>query len=453
MRIAVIGGGLGGLTAARALALAGFDAHVLEEGSRAGGVIGTSRPNGFVREHAASSFLGGVSRGALSLCEQLGVPVDKASPRARRRWIFIDGKLRALPQNPFELARSDLLTWRGKLDLLREPLRSARPVSDAGAEDESMHAFAARRFGAEAARAIVAPFVTGVYAADAHDISLAAGFPRLAALEAQGGIVRGFARQAARGLFDRAFAAIQGKRPPLRPPRGLYAPRGGLQALVDALAAALGPRLHLGHPVTRIEPAGAQVAIDGETWDGAVLALPAEDAVPLVALPELAARLAPFHRAPAAVVYLGYPASAVPRASDGFGFLVAQGEDVRVLGVVFESVVWPDRAPEGHVLLRCIFGGGRDPEAFDLDDAQLIAQAQRDVGRVLELSAAPVHTSVVRWRRGVAQYAVGHRDHVRAAVTAARTHRIVLAGADYRGPGVNDLCADADLVVDEVRAW
>jgi len=59
----------------------------------------------------------------------------------------------------------------------------------------------------------------------------------------------------------------------------------------------------------------------------------------------------------------------------------------------------------------------------------------------------------VRWRRGVAQYAVGHRDHVRAAVTAARSHHIVLAGADYRGPGVNDLCADADLVVDEVRAW
>jgi oxygen-dependent protoporphyrinogen oxidase len=143
----------------------------------------------------------------------------------------------------------------------------------------------------------------------------------------------------------------------------------------------------------------------------------------------------------------------VPRADDGFGFLVAQGEDVRVLGVVFESVVWPDRAPAGHVLLRCIFGGGRDPSAVELDDSALIAQATRDVGRVLETSATPIHASVVRWRRGVAQYAVGHRDQVRAAVTAARTHRIVLAGADYRGPAVNDLCADADLVVGEVRAW
>ena len=451
MRIAVIGGGLGGLTAARALVEAGHDAYVLEAGSRAGGVIGTSHSSGFVREHAASSFLGGVPRGALALCEQLGVPVERASPRARRRWIFIDGKLRALPMSPVELVRSDLLTWRGKLDLLREPLRPARVT---GTGDESMHAFAARRLGAEAARAIVAPFVTGVYAADAHDISLEAGFPRLAALEAEGGLVRGMVRQVARGAVARAFAAVQGKRPAPRPPRGLWAPTGGLQQLVDALASGLGPRVRFGSPVARVEPAdGGRVAIDGETWDGAVLAIPAEDAAGIVASPELAARLGAFHRAPAAVVYLGYPAAAVSRAGDGFGFLVAQGEDLRVLGVVFESVVWPARAPAGHVLLRCIFGGGRDPEAADLDDDQLIAQATRDVAHVLDASAAPVHTSVVRWRRGVAQYTVGHRDHVRAAVTAARTHRIVLAGADYRGPGVNDLCADADLVVGEVNAW
>lgn len=451
MRIAVIGGGLGGLTAARALVEAGIDAHVLEAGARAGGVLGTSRISGFLREHAASSFLGGPPRGALALCESLGVPVEQASRRARRRWIFIDGKLRALPMNPVELWRSDLLTWRGKLDLLREPLRPARA---SGSGDESMHAFAARRLGAEAARAIVAPFVTGVYAADAHDISVEAGFPRLAALESQGGLARGFARQAARGLLGRAFAKVQGKPPPKKQPRGLWAPQGGLQVLVDALAASLGPRVHFGRPVARVEPAsGGRVAVDGEAWDGAVLALPAEDAVSIVAPSELASRLGAFRRAPAAVVYLGFPESAVPRADDGFGFLVAQGEDVRVLGVVFESVVWPDRAPAGHVLLRCIFGGGRDPSAVELDDSALIAQATRDVGRVLETSAPPVHASVVRWRRGVAQYAVGHRDHVRAAVTAARTHRIVLAGADYRGPAVNDLCADADLVVGEVRAW
>ena len=443
MKIAVVGGGVGGLVAARSLVRAGHDAQILEAAPRAGGVVGTTAIDGYVREHAASSFLGGPGDGAYALCRELGVAVDKASPRARARWIYLDGKLRALPRSPIDLVTSDLLTWRGKLDLLREPFRPAGQ-----GDDESVHAFAARRFGAEAARAIVSPFVTGIYAADAHDISLAAGFPRLAALDARGGIVRGMLAQAAHRIAGRLRGVT-----PATTPRGMWAPRGGLGALVDALTGELGDRIHLAARVARIEPADGGVRIDGAWWDGAVLAIPAEDAAGLVAVPDLANRLAAFHRAPAALVYLGFPAAAVPRARDGFGLLVAQGEDVRVLGVVFESTVWPDRAPAGHVLLRCIFGGGRDPEATKLDDAALTAQAVRDVGVVLGATATPTHTSVVRWQRGVAQYRLGHRDRVRDAVALARSQRIALAGADYRGPGINDLCADGAAIVAEVGAW
>jgi oxygen-dependent protoporphyrinogen oxidase len=184
-----------------------------------------------------------------------------------------------------------------------------------------------------------------------------------------------------------------------------------------------------------------------------VLAIPAEDAAGLVAAPDFTNRLAAFHRAPAAQVYLGFAADAVPRAADGFGVLIAQGEDVRVLGIVFESTVWPDRAPPGHVLLRAIFGGGRDPSVMALDDAALIAQAVRDVGIVLGATAAPTHASVVRWARGVAQYTLGHRDRVRDATAIARGQRIALAGADYRGPALNDLFADGAAIVAEVQAW
>ncbi len=444
MRVCVIGGGLGGLTAARALVEAGLDAHVLEASSRVGGVVATSTVDGFVREHAASSFLGGPSRGAVALCEKLGVALDPASPRAKQRWIYLDGKLRALPRSPVQFVRSDLLTWRGKLDLLREPFRAARIEGD-----ESMHAFAARRFGAEAARAIVAPFVTGVYAADAHDVSLEAGFPRLAELDATGGLARGLAKQAAKGMLRRIAG---GRR--ARVASGMFAPRGGLGTMIDALARELGPRVHAARPVRAVVPTERGVEVDGEAWDAAVLAIPAQDAIALVgAVPTLASRLEVFRRAPAAIVYLGFPEAAVPKAVDGFGFLVAQGEDLRVLGVVFESVVWPGRAPAGQVLLRCIFAGSRDPAAAALDDAALIQHAMRDLGIVLGARGTPTHASVVRWQRGIAQYGVGHRDHVRAAVTAGRTHRIALAGADYRGPGVNDLCADADVVVEEVRSW
>ena len=423
MRIAVIGGGVGGLTAARALRDAGVDVVVLEAAVRAGGVIGTSHIDGYVREHAASSFLGGPTNGGRAMCDTLGVPVDKASPAAKQRWIYLDGKLRALPASPLAFARSDLLTWRGKLDILREPFRAGRGVAD-----ESMHAFAARRLGAEAARAIIAPFVTGVFAADAHDVSLEAGFPKFAALDAQGGLVRGMLKSAASGMI----AKLRGHPVPSTP-RGMWTPHGGMGALIDALVKDLGARVRLASRVESIAPVDRGVRIDG--------------------MPELEARLAGFVRSPVAIVYLGYPEASVPHATEGFGVLVAQGEDVRVLGVVFESVVWPERAPAGKALLRCIYGGGRDPEAARLDDAALIALAQRDLAKVLGATGAAEHASVVRWAHGLPQYPVGHRDKVAQATVVARGHRIALAGADYRGAGVNDLCADAEVVAREVLAW
>jgi oxygen-dependent protoporphyrinogen oxidase len=445
-RICVVGGGVGGLTCARALVAAGYDVIVREAAARPGGVVQTSTVDGFVREHAASSFLGGPPDGALALCGALGVAVERASAQAKRRWIFAGGKLRAVPRNPAELVTTDLLTWRGKLALLGEPLRAR-----ARGTDESMYELAARRLGPEVARAIIAPFVTGVFAADAREISAAAGFPRLAALDAAGGFVRGSIAQLIHVLAARARGG-QGAGTPAKTARGLWAPVGGVGALVDALADELAGRIRTRAPVAAIAGGASHASIDGERVDGAVIAIPAQDAAPLVAHAELAARLAAFDRAPSATVFLGLPAAAVP-VTDGFGLLVAQGEELRVLGVVFESVVWPERAPAGQVLLRCIFGGGRDRAAAALDDAALIAQARHDVGITLGIHAPPVHASVVRSRRGVAQYAVGHRDRVAAATAIARTQRIALAGADYRGPGLNDLCADAAAVVAEVRAW
>jgi oxygen-dependent protoporphyrinogen oxidase len=220
------------------------------------------------------------------------------------------------------------------------------------------------------------------------------------------------------------------------------------------MAASLGGRVRTGVRVKSLAPAARGVVVDGETWDGAVLAIPADEAAGLVgAMPELATKLRAFRRAPVAVVYLGMPAGSVPRADHGFGFLVGAGEDVRVLGCVFETTVWPDRAPDGQVLLRCIYGGGRDPSAASLGDAELIALAKSDLAHVLDAKAEPTHASVVKWPRGIAQYAVGHRDLVRAAVASGRTNRIALAGADYRGAGINDLIADGDVIAAEVRTW
>jgi oxygen-dependent protoporphyrinogen oxidase len=236
-----------------------------------------------------------------------------------------------------------------------------------------------------------------------------------------------------------------------------------MSAMVDALAGALGDRVHRGVTVREVVPAGrgGGVIVVGDDpgrrdrYDGVVLAVPAPAAATLIggALPGLARGLDDVRYAPVAVAFLGFRQRDVRADLGGFGFLVAAGEGPRVLGCVFESTVWPDRAPEGHVLLRMIFGGARDPGAAELEDAALIAQARADLNQVLGLRAEPVHASTIRWAQGIAQYPVGHAERVAAWEGEARAARLVLAGSSYHGVAVNDCVADGRRVVREVASW
>jgi protoporphyrinogen/coproporphyrinogen III oxidase len=464
--IAVIGGGLAGITAALRLQQAGHTVDVFEAASQLGGVICSSTDQGYLREHAANAFLGGPPHGALALCHELGVAVEKSSPSAKKRSIFVDGKLQTLPRNPLEFARSRLLTTRGKQDLLREPLVPGRNIDNDG--DQSVYEFAVRRFGPEAARTIIAPFVTGVYAADAREISLQAGFPRLADLDKHGGVIEGLLRKAGGGMYQR-LAGLIGLRADEtvanNTERGMWAPVGGLGSLINGIAAKLHTggngikRIHLASPVSSLNTADNKVLLHVAgaqlRFDGAVVAVDAQHAAVLTAaVPELSSKLSDFSRTPVAMAYLGYPVSALtPSCQDGFGFLVAMGERLRVLGVVFESIVWPNRAPTGHALFRCIFGGGRDTSAYDLSDQDLVATAERDLTSALGIRANPSYQSVIRWQRGIPRIPVGHLSRVSNVTSIARRHRIALAGADFRAVAVNDICADASTIVEEVNAW
>ncbi len=437
-RVAVVGGGVAGLAAARRLAARGdVDVVVWESAARAGGVIATSQVGGFAREHAANGFLT-TAGGAAELCAELGVEVEPARPAAKRRWIVRGGAMHAVPA---EIAK--LVGWRALVGVLAEPFRPR------GEGDESVATFARRRLGREIAELVVAPLCSGVFAGDAEQLSVRAAFPRLAELEAEGGLLRGGAMRALRGLMKGGGG----------PRARLAAPVGGMGALVDALARDLGDRVRLGAPVVAIEADERQRAVrlaDGrrEACDAVVLAVPAPVAARLVsdASRELARVVDEIHYAAVAVVHLGYRREDLAHPMDGFGFLVAPGEQLRVLGCVFESVLFSGRAPAGHVLVRCILGGARDPAALDLDDGALSERAHQDLDRVLGVRGAPVHRSVLRWPRAIAQYTVGHQARVARAEELADPLGIVLAGAGYHGVSVNACAAGAGRVAHRIAA-
>jgi protoporphyrinogen/coproporphyrinogen III oxidase len=444
--VVVVGGGVAGLALARALVRGGTEALVLEADARAGGLLHSERREGYLCDWGANAFLTGEPGGAIDLCRDLGVEVVEAAPAAKRRYVFRGGKLRVVPTSPPLLLKSDLLSWRGKLRLLAEPLVR----KDGARAEETVDAFFRRRLGPEAAAALIAPFTLGVYAGESDAISMAAAFPRLHGFEGRhGGLVRGL-------IGDRRARRREGRAPLPRPK--LMAPRDGAGALVDALARELGERVRTGVRVTAIARAGAgwRVRAGAAEYPARRLALATPAAVTAGLLEPLDPELARLARAipspPVAIAFAGFAAADVPAlANDGFGVLVARGEPARVLGIVFESVVWPGRAPAGHVLLRLIYGGGRDPEAAQLGDDALRAQVGRDLQTVLGLRAQPRFFHMVRHAVGIPQYTLGHLARVEEASRRAAALGVQLAGNAWRAVAVTELVREAPTLAERLR--
>ncbi len=457
-RVAVVGGGIAGLTLAHRLARDGRVAvSVLERAGRSGGHIRTEEADGFRFEWGPNGFLDDAPE-TLALVGALGLE-DRLLPsrdEARRRYIFRAGRLHRVPGGPVSLLRSRLLSWPGKARLALEPWARPRPEGE-----ETIDAFATRRIGAEAAAVFVGPMVTGVFAGDPRQLSLAACFPRLLALETEhGGLVRALL---ALGRRRRA-----GGTPRPSPLGRLTSFRDGTEELVRALARALGPSLRTAAAVrallarTADRDGSARYRLelaDGSlvAADAVVLAGPAGESARLLEGTDAAAAalLREIPAVPVGVIGLGYEASSLPRALDGFGFLVPRGEGPKLLGVLWESSIFPGRAPEGAVLLRAMVGGASDPEALDLPDDALLARVRAGLLTTLGLVAPPRFVRIVRHRAGIPQYTVGHLARLdRLERRLADDHPgLFLAGSSYRGVALNACIAEAVPLAERILAW
>ena len=448
-RVAVLGAGLAGLTAAHAIrrnAREGghaVDLVVWEGNDRSGGQLRTTVEDGFVVEWGANAFRTGVGPAA-DLVAHLGLQDQQvhADPAANRRYVFHGGRLHLLPSDPLSLLNFTPMSVQGRFRVMAEPF-----LADRVDHDESVHDYATRHIGPEAAELLLGTMVRGVYGGDAHLLSVDAAFPVMREME--------------RDHRSLVIAGLAGMKERMRERKTTWCFRGGMNVLIDALADDLGDALHLGrraHAIARDAAGGYRLtAVDGssERFDAVVLALPPLPAADLLAALDgaVADELRAIPAGPIGMAALAFERSALRDVPDGFGFLVAPGEDLPVLGVLIESNVFPHRAPEGHVLLRVIQGGVARPELDDLDDDELVRAALDAVDRAWGITAPPVRTWVGRQERGIPQYVLGHLERLeRVERRLRRLGGLHVAGNAYRGIAVGKLVEDAEHVAAAVWA-
>ncbi len=458
MRIAIVGGGIAGLAAAYELekardAGASVEFTLYEERPQLGGSLASEIVNGIVLERGPDSFLT-EKPAAAALCRELGLGGEllPSNDAARKTYIVVRNRLVALPDGlmflvPTKLiptAMSPLFGLRTKMRMGLDLLRSAR----ASGGDESVAALVRRHFGQEAVDRLADPLLSGIYGGDAEQLSAQTVVPRLVEMEAKyGSLTRGML--AARKRMPTEAKDSAGTRSAV--PAIFTTLRGGMGQLVDAIVARIDPAsLRAGTPVSAIRKADSGWTVEAgdaaEKFDALIMAAPAWAAGELLAPVDVAlgGELGDIPYSSSITINLVYDEARIGQLPEGFGFLVPAVEGRAMLACTFVHRKFLGRTPPGKAVLRAFLGGMKGEALLAESDEALVATARRELSEILgarTLSAAvePEHVQVSRWRRAMAQYAVGHRERMqRIGARVAELPRLRLVGNAYDGIGVSD---------------
>jgi protoporphyrinogen/coproporphyrinogen III oxidase len=441
-QVVVIGAGISGLACALRVSELGLAVRVLDSAAAPGGLISTVHDKGFLFESGPQSFqLTSELREIIRAvgCESELVEADPRTPR----YVLRDGKLHPAPMSPPSVLTSSLLGVGSKVRVLSEPFRRSKPLVD----DESLADFVRRRFGTEILEHLAGPFVSGVFAGDPEKLSLRSSFPSLALWEEEyGSVIRGAMKSRSRA--DR-----------VRPTLASF--KAGMSTLLKAIAQKLGQAVASGLTVNSIR-------LDADRWrlacsgaqpetisaDAIVLATPAYVAAKLARsfAERLANTLAGIPYAPIAVVAQGYRREHVGHALKGFGFLVPRKENLRTLGVIWNSSLFPGRCPPDSVLLTSFLGGATDPQILSLDDYEIGVQVHKDIAKLLQITEPPIAQHVWRHAHALPQYNLGHSQKVAAIRDDLHTLRgLFIAGNFLEGPSIGSCVAQAFRTAQSVR--
>ncbi len=461
-RIIIIGGGISGLATCHYLKKEVPEAELtlFESQKRLGGTLGSERVDGYVFERGANSFLTNHPE-TLDLAIELGLEdrLVAPTPEAKTRYLLKNGKLHPLPTSPISFLKTPLLTLKGRLRILAEPFQS----SESAEEDDSVASFGRRRLGEEAMRTFLDPLVTGIYGGDVERLSMRSAFPQVAELETEfGSLLKGMIKKRFRKRTETNKKSPDSEQSKAeRPKRQLLSFKTGMQELIETLEENLKEHIVYPYKVTRVIPEKNSYTIrdrDGneEKADAVVLAIPSYRAASMLAVndPETSQAFESIPYAPIAVACLGFPKSAVKHPLDGFGFLIPRDQGRRLLGSIWVSSIYPEHAPEGHVNLRCMIGGARDPDILNHSDESLQEIVLDDLKPILGIEAEPTISRIYRYAKGIPQYNLGHLDRIeRIERKLWNSPGLFITGNAYYGIGLNDCCREAKKRAVAVREY
>lgn len=469
-RIVIIGGGIAGLAAAyyATKKLPDVQVTLLESSDRWGGKITTDRVpfdnRQFIIEGGPDTFLA-TKPYATALCKELGLGdrLHGTNPKQKNTYVLHHNRLEPLPDglammiptNVQAILKSHLVSWIGKARMGLDFLQPARTVNG----DESLGSFVSRRLGREAYENLIEPLMSGIYAGDGDQLSLASTFPYLRDWEIKYGSL---ARGALQMRKQSNGKTVQGSR------SAFLTPTTGLAEIVEALVQHLqthNVNLLLNTGVTSISYLTPETLRDpqGSAWhltlntnetlesNSLILATPAYVSGALLASinPTLSTNLQSIPYASTATVSVAYRHSDLPRELDGYGYVIPRREGRRALACTWTSTKFPHRAPEGYALIRVFIGRAGQDIPWNEDD--LLALAKEELNLTLGITAEPILSRVFMWDKAMPQYNLGHPEILQRIDTELEKYPgLALAGNGYRGIGIPDCIHSGELAVNKI---
>ena len=395
-KLAIVGGGISGLSLAYYLQDS-FEVSVFEK-DKWGGKAYTQKVGNYLFEEGVNGFLSNSPK-TLELCEKIGIKTIKANENSKIRFIY-DDKLIKIPTNPFEFIKSDILSLKGKLRVLKEFF--IKPVCD---KEESVEEFANRRLGEEFTKRMMVPMLAGIYASTPAKTSMNAAFPKLKKIECEYG-----------SLFKGMIKLKRGG----QPSGDLTSFEWGISEFIEVLKSKTKANF-IKKEIKSID--------ELKEFDKVVIATESFEAAKILG-GDIAKLLEKIEYNPVAVVGFDFD-SITPK---GFGILTTKE---KTLGILMDKYIFPHRNG-----IRLMIGGARYPEIKNLSEDEILEIAKKDIYKIIK-NANPKIEWVKLHKNAIPNYSLGHQKLVEDIINEAKKRGVYLLGNAYNGVSMNDCIKNA----------